>query len=441
MIRKSKMVFSSAAAPRDPRDRASHIQPQESSRAPKAQQRKRRSVWARRTPPGAPPGTLIPDPEAPQPIIRVIAYGPEALTEQDVSSPRQVRDFLSTWPVVWVNVEGLGDATVISQLGDIFGLHRLALEDVINVHQRAKVEQYGEYYFIVTRMVMLHEQLETEQVSLFLGRNFVLTFQEGLPGDCLEAVRNRLRKGQTRIRETKTDYLAYALLDAVVDSYFPILEEYGEQLERLEQELLTRPTTDTVIRIHDIKRDLLTLRRVIWPQREALNMLLRDEVPLITHETQLHLRDCYDHTVQLIDLVETYRELSSDMTDVYLSSISNRTNEIMRVLTVIATIFIPLTFIAGIYGMNFNTEVSPWNMPELKWYWGYPFSLLVMALVALMQLAFFWRRGWIGSPKFLRRGPLVEADQTTGAAGTMQKRESESPLSEKQTGRDPAPPK
>ena len=225
-------------------------------------------------------------------------------------------------------------------------------------------------------------------------------------------VRARLRKGQSRLREAKTDYLMYALLDAVIDNYFPVLEEYGEQLERLEQALLAHPTPDSILRIHDIKRALLTLRRVIWPQREALNSLLRDEIPFLTPETHLHLRDCYDHTVQLIDLIETYRELSSDLTDVYLSSISNRTNEIMRVLTVIATLFTPLTFIAGIYGMNFNTDVSPWNMPELKWYWGYPFALMVMALVALTQLEFFWRRGWIGVPKLLQRGARVATDQT-----------------------------
>jgi magnesium transporter len=371
----------------------------------------------------------------------VIAYGPEGFTEQVLNSPQQVHDFLRTWPVTWMNVEGLGDAAIISQLGNIFDLHRLALEDVINVHQRAKVEQYGEHHFVVARMVMLREQLETEQLSLFLGHNFVLTFQEGLPGDCLEPVRTRLRRGQSRMREAKTDYLAYALLDAVVDSYFPVLEEYGERLEGLEQELLTRPTTDTTVRLHDIKRDLLTLRRVIWPQREAINVLLRDEVSLITHETRLHLRDCYDHTVQLIDLVETYRELSSDMMDVYLSSISNRTNEIMRVLTVIATIFIPLTFIAGIYGMNFDTEVSPWNMPELKWYWGYPFSLAVMALVAFTQLVFFWRRGWIGSAKFIERGPGVAADQTAVDAGTMQRRESDTQLRGQRIRRDAASPK
>jgi magnesium transporter len=401
----AKMTFPSATVPRDSLDGLDSIQAQEPSFVPKAQRRKKRKAWARHTLPGAPPGTLIPDPDAPFPVIRVLAYGPEAIAERAVESPQQVRDFLNAWPVIWVNVEGLGDAAIISQLGDIFGLHRLALEDVINVHQRAKVEQYGEHHFIVARMVMLRERLETEQVSLFLGRNFVLTFQEGLPGDCLEPVRDRLRKGQSRIREAKTDYLAYSLLDAVVDSYFPVLEEYGEQLETLERELLTRPATDTITRIHEIKRDLLTLRRVIWPQREALNVLLRNELPLITHETRVHLRDCYDHTVQLIDLVETYRELSADLTDVYLSSISNRTNEIMRVLTVIATIFLPLTFIAGIYGMNFDTGASSWNMPELNWYWGYPFSLAVMALVALTQLAFFWRRGWIGWPKFIQRGP------------------------------------
>jgi magnesium transporter len=189
--------------------------------------------------------------------------------------------------------------------------------------------------------------------------------------------------------------LAYALLDAVVDKYFPVLEEYGERLEALEQGLITSPATDTVARIHEIKRDLLTLRRAVWPQREALNVLLRDETPLLTPETRLHLRDCYDHTVQLIDLVETYRELSSDLTDVYLSSVSNRTNEIMRVLTVISTIFIPLTFIAGIYGMNLNPEASPWNMPELNWYWGYPAVLGVMAVLAILMLLYFRRKGWL----------------------------------------------
>ncbi|MGH7962721.1 MAG: magnesium/cobalt transporter CorA, partial [Candidatus Binatia bacterium] len=360
----------------------------------------RKARMRRRTPPGTPPGTLIVDPEAPQPVIHVVAYGPQDVTEQDLADPRQVRDFLGKWPVTWVNVEGLGNAETISQLGEIFGLHRLALEDVINVHQRAKVEPYGEHYFVVTRMAKLNESLETEQLSLFVGKDFVVTFQEGYPGDCLEPVRERVRHKRGRIRDAGFDYLAYALLDAVVDCYFPVLEEYGERLETLEDAIIAQSDRDTIAHVHAIKRDLLTLRRILWPQREALNALLRDETPLLTPETRLYLRDCYDHTVQLIDLVEAYRELASDLTDIYLSSVSNRTSEIMRVLTVITTIFIPLTFIAGIYGMNFNSEASPWNMPELNWYWGYPFSLALMGVVVVAQLFFFWRKGWLGLPQF-----------------------------------------
>jgi magnesium transporter len=423
----ANMTFPSTASSPDTPDRLTRTPQHEARRAPNASRRKRRKAWARRSAPGAPPGTLLPDPEAPPPVIRVIAYGPDACTEQTVESPALVRAFLQAWPVTWVNVEGLGDATVIRQLGDLFGLHRLALEDVINVHQRAKVEQYGDHHFIVTRMVRLGERLETEQVSLFLGRNFVLTFQEGLPGDCLEPVRDRLRQGHGRIREAGADYLAYALLDAVIDSYFPVLEEYGERLETLEQELITRPVPGLIPPIHDIKRALLALRRALWPQREALNVLLRDELPLITPETRLHLRDCYDHTVQLIDLMETYRELSSDLMEMYLSSVSNRTNEIMRVLTIIATLFIPLTFLAGIYGMNFDPEVSPWNMPELKWYWGYPFALAVMALVAISQLLFFRRRGWLGPSAFIQQHPMGTADQPAS--------ESRAPIRERGGGK------
>jgi magnesium transporter len=422
----ANMTFPSTASSPDASDRLNRTRQHEALRAPKAPRRQRRKAWARRSAPGAPPGTLLPDPKAPPPVIRVIAYGPDTFTEQAVESPVLVRPFLQAWPVTWVNVEGLGDATVIRQLGDLFGLHQLALEDVINVHQRAKVEQYGDHHFIVTRMVRLGARLETEQVSLFLGRNFVLTFQEGLPGDCLEPVRDRLRQGHGRIREAGADYLAYALLDAVIDSYFPVLEAYGERLETLEEELITRPVPGIIPPIHDVKRDLLALRRAIWPQREALNVLLRDELPLITPETRLHLRDCYDHTVQLIDLMETYRELSSDLMEMYLSSVSNRTSEIMRVLTIIATIFIPLTFLAGIYGMNFDPDVSPWNMPELKWYWGYPFALAVMALVALTQLVFFRRRGWLGPSKIVQRQSMISADQGVGEARVPVKEEGES---------------
>jgi magnesium transporter len=367
----------------------------------------------RRTPPGSPPGTLVADPHSPHPTIRIFAYGPDDLVEQEVNDLQQVQDFLDKWPVLWVDVEGLGHVETIRELGEMFSLHRLALEDVLNVHQRPKVESYGDYHFIVTRMARLNEHVDTEQLTLFLGENFVLTFQEGQPGDCLDAIRQRIRQKRGRIRDAGLDYLAYALLDAVVDGYFPILEEYGERLETLEDEIVTHPSSNTVARIHEIRRDLLTLRRAMWPQREVFNALLREEMEMVTNETRLYLRDCYDHTTQIIDLVETYRELGADLTDVYLSSISNRTNEIMRVLTVIATIFIPLTFIAGVYGMNFNTSTSPWNMPELNWYWGYPFVFTLMTVIAVGQLAFFRRRGWLGSPKVMNRVRTANGDPPT----------------------------
>ena len=353
----------------------------------------------RRTPPGAPPGTLVADPESPHPQIRVMAYGPDEVVEQTLSQPRHVQELLDKWRVLWIDVEGLGDADIIRVLGEVLGLHRLALEDVLNVHQRPKIEQYPGYYFIVAQMATMEDHFETEQLSLFLGKNFIVTFQEGKPGDVFESIRERIRKKQGRIRDSGMDHLAYALLDAVVDRYFPILEQYGELLENLEDEIVSRPSGDIVARIHGVRRNLLTIRRAIWPQRETFNTLLREETSLVTSETRLHLRDCYDHTAQLIDLIETYRELGADLTDVYLSSVSNRTNEIMRVLTVIATIFIPLTFIAGVYGMNFNTNVSPWNMPELNWFWGYPLALLVMIAVAVGQLVFFRKKGWLGEPR------------------------------------------
>jgi magnesium transporter len=325
-----------------------------------------------------------------------MAYGPQGFKEEAVQEIASLGSLLGRWPVTWVNVDGLGDADVLREIGRCFHLHRLALEDVVNTHQRPKIEHYGEHLFIVLRMAMISDCLETEQVSLFLGKGFVLTFQAGLPGDCLDPVRERIRKGAGRIREAGSDYLAYALLDGVIDGFFPVLEAYGESLEDLENEILVHPEEELVARIHGVKRDLLTLRRAIWPLRDALSSLLREPDPLVHPETLPYLRDCHDHTVQIIDLVETYRELGSGMMDVYLSSVSNRMNEIMKVLTVISTIFIPLTFIAGIYGMNFNPQISPLNMPELNWFWGYPFSLALMMGIALALLLFFRRKGWLG---------------------------------------------
>ena len=337
---------------------------------------------------GAPPGTLAVDPSAPQPVVRVMAYGPDQCIEQEIHALEELRDSLATWPVVWVNVDGLGDAETIATLGEIFRLHQLALEDVVSVHQRSKVEQYDGFQFVVVRMPSLGERLETEQVSLFLGEKFVLTFQERV-GDCLDPVRDRIRKAKGRIRQAGADYLTYCLIDAIVDGYFPVLEQYGEQLEALEDEIVERPTAQTVGRIHEIKRDLLTLRRAVWPMREAVNVLTRDPTPLITGETRIYLRDCYDHAIQILDLVETYRELGSGLHDVYLSSVSNRMNEVMKVLTIIATIFIPLTFVTGVYGMNFE------HMPELKWPWAYAVVWGVMIVVGGSMFLHFRKKKWL----------------------------------------------
>jgi magnesium transporter len=300
-------------------------------------------------------------------------------------------------------VDGLGDAAVLEQIATIFRLHPLAMEDVVNVHQRAKVDTFGDRTFVVTHMVRMADHLQSEQVSLFLGPDFVITFQEEAGWDCLEPVRDRIRKQVTKLCAAGPGHLMYAILDAVIDHYFPVLEVFGERLETLEDRILLNPDRAVVGEIHDLKRELLYVRRAVWPQREALNTLVRDEIPHINAEARLYLRDCYDHCVRIIDLVETYREVCSDLMDLYLSSISNRMNEIMKVLTIISTVFIPLTFIVGIYGMNFDTS-SPYNLPELKWRWGYPLCLAVMVLITIGQVLFFQRKGWIGKPR-PPRGP------------------------------------
>lgn len=359
--------------------------------------RSRKHSSKRRSPPGSIPGTLSADPESPPPVISLIAFGCDDLIEQTLSSPAEIAPLLGRQPVTWVNVDGLGDANVISEIGALFNLHQLALEDVLHVHQRAKVEDYGEYLFIVVRMVEICDgRVQTEQVSIFLGKDFLITFQERPGIDSIEPVRQRLRGNRGKIRTCGAGYLAYSLIDAVIDGYFPILEHYGDRLDDLEGSLGEHSTLQITGPVHEIKSDLLVIRRAIWPHREAISALMRDPSPLIDEETRVYVRDCYDHVVQLIDIVETYRELGADLRDLYLATVSTRMNEIMKVLTVISTIFIPLTFIAGVYGMNFNTERSRWNMPELNWYYGYPFSLLLMVLTTLAMLLFFYRRGWVG---------------------------------------------
>jgi len=350
---------------------------------------RRRRQPLRRAVPGTSPGQLTPPPDALHPIVSLFGYGPDEHLELADADPEAVREALARWPVVWVNVDGLGDPDLVARLGALFGLHRLALEDVVHVHQRPKVEHYTDHIYIVLRLPDPGaEGLESEQISLFLGHNFVLTFQER-PGDAFAPVRERIRGGKGRLRAAGPDYLAYALIDAGVDSNFPVLESLGEQLEDMELEIVDRPGRGAVVALHAIRRSLLNLRRGIWPMREMLGALSRDADPLVGDETRLYLRDCYDHAVQIIDLLETYREIAAGLLDVYLSSVSNRMNEIMKVLTIISTLFIPLTFIVGIYGMNFHF------MPELQWRWSYPILWGIMLSVVVGMLYYFRRKKWL----------------------------------------------
>ena len=337
---------------------------------------------------GAPPGQLAAPPGSVLPKMKALAYGADDVSEQEITDLTVLKELRDKWPVVWLNVDGLGDVEVLRELGRMFDLHVLALEDVTSLGQRAKVEEYADQLFFVTHMISFTDRVEIEQLSVFLGRGFVVTFQERA-GDCLDAIRQRIREARGRIRQAGADYLAYAILDAVVDNLFPVLEVLGERLEDLEREALAASSDAVVRKIHRAKRGLLTLRRTVWPQRDALAALLRNEHPLFVAETQFYLRDCHDHVTRLIETIEGYREQASDLSNVYLTAISNRMNAVMKVLTIIATIFIPLTFIAGIYGMNFK------HMPELEWQWGYAGALAVMLTVAFTMVAFFRRKKWL----------------------------------------------
>lgn len=347
--------------------------------------------------PGSMPGTLRIDADAPPSEIVLIDYSETNAVRLQVESPRVCTEYLDTDSVSWVDVKGLGSEDVLNELGEVFNLHPLVLEDVVNVPQRPKVEEYENQLLLIARMVMVRRSstgFHSEQVSFVLGRHYLLTVQEEPERDCFNAIRERIRTSKGTIRKHKADYLMYALLDSIVDGFFPILELYGEEIEDLEDEVVANPTHKTLEKIHKIKRELLTLRRSIWPQRDAINSLIRDGSDLICDEVRVYLRDCYDHAVQVLDMVETYRELASSLMDVYLSSVSNKMNEVMKFLTIVSTIFIPLTFIAGVYGMNFNTDRSPLNMPELDWYWGYPLCLAVMTAIAIVLILFFKRKGW-----------------------------------------------
>ena len=342
---------------------------------------------------GLPPGTLVHIGERKTKKVRitVIDYDETQFEQEAVKTVEECLPFKDKPTVTWINIDGLHDVKVIEKLGRYFGLHPLLLEDILNTEQRPKMEDFGDYIFLVVKMLNYDdktEQIEAEQVSLILGPNWVISFQER-EGDVFDPLRDRLRKGKGRIRKMGADYLAYALVDAIVDHYFIILEEFGEKIEDTETELATNPTRETLQAIRTTKKEMIFLRKSVWPLRELVSGLERGESPLIHESTGVYLRDVYDHTVQVIDTVESFRDMISGMLDIYLSSISNRMNEVMKVLTIFAAIFIPLTFVAGIYGMNFEF------MPELRWHFGYFGVLIGMASVAGGMLVYFRRKRWL----------------------------------------------
>ncbi len=323
--------------------------------------------------------------------LSVIAYDEETHHRAVLATFDEARDCMRRGRVSWLNVSALCDTALVKAIGDAFGIHSLTLEDILHTAQRPKVEFFDDYIYFVLKMITYdanHHELDTEQVSLILVADHVITFQER-PGDVLGPLRARIEQGKGRIRKQGADYLFYAILDVIVDHYFLSLEGMGEYIETLEMRALDQPAPSLAGELHGLKRELLLLRRATWPLREQITMLLREEHPLVTRDITLYLRDLYDHTIQVIDTVETLRDMVSGLLDVYLSSLSNRMNDVMRVLTIIATVFIPLTFIAGVYGMNFE------YMPELHYPWGYPVVLGGCAALAVGMVVWFRRKGWL----------------------------------------------
>jgi magnesium transporter len=351
------------------------------------------SLFRKRHPPvGAMPGTLLVPDNALPPKIHVMQYSRAEYTECDVEDVERLPGMLHAERVTWIDVQGLGNEALLRRLADLFKIHPLALEDVVNTPQRPKAEEYDDHLLLITRMVRLlgPYEMDREQVAIFVGSNYVISFQEHY-GDVLDPVRHRIRDPRTPTRQHHADFLGYALLDTIVDGYYPILEALSDRLERLEDRVLTRnPTRKTLDRLNRIKNELIVLRRGLWPQLEALNRVLRDPNRFLCEEVRVYLRDTTDHCAQLVDVLDSNRELINGLLNTYLSIASNRTNEVMKVLTIMASIFIPLTFVAGIYGMNFK------YMPETQSRWGYPLALAAMAVASGLLLLYFRHRGWIG---------------------------------------------
>ena len=341
---------------------------------------------------GLPPGTLIHigKKKIEKPRIKIMNYDESNCEEREIENVKECYDFKDAGGVTWINVDGIHQINILEQIGNCFGLHPLVMEDILNTEQRPKIDDLGNYIFLVSKMLYFDRanHIESEQVSLILGRKFVISFQER-EGDVFNSIRERISKGKGRIRKMGPDYPAYSLLDAIVDHYFVMLENLGSKIEEIEDELVSNPTTETMNRIHKLKRQIILLRKSIWPFREVIGIMEREQSQLIQESTLIYLRDIHDHIIQVIDTIETYREMLSGMVDIYLSSISNKMNQVMKVLTIIATIFIPLTFIAGIYGMNFKYT------PELEWQFSYPLILASMLIAGSLMLYYFRRKNWL----------------------------------------------
>jgi magnesium transporter len=342
---------------------------------------------------GLPPGTLVFDGErrAEKTRLTIFDYDESHFREKEVQTVEECFPFKEQPTVTWINVDGIHDVEIVEKIGTHFDIHPLVLEDILHTGQRPKLEDFEKYLFIVIKMLYYddeRDEISAEQVSLLVGENFVISFQER-QGDVFEPIRERLRGRKSRVIKQGADYLAYALLDTIVDNYFAILEKVGDRIEYLEEELITDPSPKTLAIIQKMKREMIFLRKSVWPIREVVSSMERDESEIIKESTQIYLRDVYDHTIRVIETVEALRDMIGGMLDIYLSSVSNRMNEVMKVLTIIATIFIPLTFIAGIYGMNFE------SMPELKVPWAYPVVWGVMGVVGLVMVIYFKRKRWI----------------------------------------------
>jgi magnesium transporter len=349
---------------------------------------KRRSKKA-----GLPPGTLvhIGEEKTEHVRVRLIDYDGKQFQEKDLETIEECFPVMGEPTVSWINVDGVHNVEMVGRLGKQFGIHPLVLEDIVNTGHRPKVEDFGDYVFIVFKMLDYDEEQEhvkSEQLSLILGRDFLISFQER-QGDGFNSVRDRIRRSKGRIRNAGSDYLAYALIDSVVDHYFSILELFAEKMQALEEELISEPKRKTLEMIHHMKREMIYVRKQVWPMREVANGLTRGEFALIEDSTVIYLRDVYDHTIQVIDTLESLRDMLSGMLDIYLSTMSNKMNEVMKVLTIMASIFIPLTFIAGIYGMNFK------YMPELEWRFGYFMVWALMAVVVVTLVVYFKKKNWL----------------------------------------------